>query len=164
MMSGIETKNNEFKALLDKYLGRRPEAYRWTIALWQLGHDIDDVVDIPERRASNAFLGAVWSKYIDILSAEFYHRYLERLYPVVKICHHTYLDSLEWENSDVPWKATYADVFRCSGSHLIIAVIEIVVYEETGSYDLAHEAAREVSMLAKECAWYSHHKDNGEKV
>ena len=158
-----EELDKQFKELLDKYLGRRPEAFRWVIDLWTLGHDIDDVIDIPERRASSQFLMQVWSKYLDVLSAPFYHRYIERLYPLVKVVHHVYADSLEWEKED-GWKGQFADVFRCSGSHLIIAVIEIVTYEETGSYDLSYEAAREVSMLAKECAWYAHHNEKGEKV
>lgn len=163
----METKeqlDQKFKETLDKYLARRPDAFQWIVAFWQLGHQWDDLIDIPERRSDNTFIGQVLSKYIDVLSAPFYHQYLHRLYPVVKVVHHVFQDSLEWEKSDVAWKATYADVFRCSGSHLIMAVVELVVLEETGSYDLAYEAVREISMLAKECAWMTHHNERGEKI
>lgn len=154
----------QFKVLLEKYLKNRPDAFRWVLDFWTLGHQIDDVIDIPERRADNAFLGLVWNKYIDVLSASFYRQYADRLYPIVKAVHHIYFDSLEWEKDETEWKATFADVYRCSGSALIIAVIEIIVYEETGSYDASYEAAREVSIAAKECAYAAHHTDKGEKV
>lgn len=154
-----------FKELLDKFLLKRPDAYEWVISFWNLGHYIDDVIDIPERRADNHYLGKVWNKYIDVLSHPFYHKYLSYLYPVVKVVHHIYFDSLVWENHPtVEWKSTFADVLRCSGSALIIAVVEIVVTEETGSQDLAYEAAREISVVAKEYAWAAHHGENGIKI
>lgn len=163
-MEGREEKEKEFKVLLQKHLGKRLDALNWLLSFWHLGHQWDDLIDITERRADNHYIAALLNKYIDVLSAPFYHRYLERLYPIIKVVHHVYHDSIAWEHSDVEWKATFADVFRCSGSHLIIAVIEIVVYEETGSYDLAYESAREVSLLAKETAWLTHHDDKGEKI
>lgn len=154
----------EFKSLLRKYFTNRPDAFNWLVAFWNLGHQIDDVIDIPERRADNAYLGLVWNKYIDVLSDPFYQRYVTKLHPIVKVVHHTYFDSLAWEKSETSWKATFADVLRCNGSALIIAVVEIVVYEETGSYDLAYEAAREVSMIAKQCAWEDHHAPDGKPI
>lgn len=163
-MTGVEDKDKEFKALLDRYLGRAPVAYKWVINFWQLGHDWDDIIDIPERRADNKFIGQVLNKYIEVLSHPFYHRYLDQLYPVVKVVHHIFLDSQMWENSEESWKSAYSDVMRCCGSALICAVVEIVVREETGSIDLAYEAVREVSELAKTCAWMSHHKDDGTKI
>ena len=164
MTSQATQLQEDFKVLLDKYLNDRPDAYNWVVAFWNLGHQIDDVIDIPERRADNSYLGLVWAKYLNVLSDPFYHRYIVPLRPVVMMMHHVYMDSIAWEHSDVSWKATFADVLRCSGSALIIAVVEIVVYEKTGSYDAAYEAAREISLAAKECAWNMHHTDKGEKV
>ena len=164
MTSQSNELQQQFKVLLDKYLGNRPDAFQWVMSFWRLGHTIDDIIDIPERRADNTFLLATFNAYIDVLSSPFYHRYLARLYPIVKEVHHIYCDSVAWENSDVAWKASFADTYRCSGSALIVAIVEVIVSEETGSYELAFEAGREVSLLAKEAAYHAHHTESGEKV
>ena len=54
------------KIILDKYLHDRPDAFRWLMDFWQMCHMCDDVIDIPERRADNQFLGEVFNKYVDV--------------------------------------------------------------------------------------------------
>lgn len=158
------TIDEKLKAAFDKYLSKRPDAAQWLWNFRHLSHALDDIIDIPERRASNEFIGLVFNKYLELLSSDFYVVRRHKLYSVVKSCHHFYFDSLAWEHSEIEWKAKYADVIRCATNQMVVAVIEIVVTEETGSSDLGYEAAREVGLLVREKSWMDHHTADGKPI
>jgi len=158
------TVSDKLKALLDKYLGQRLDAYQWLYLYRHYCHAIDDLIDVPERRADNEYILLVFNKALDIFSHPFYVNHVGRLYSVVKGIHNTYADSLKWEGSKEEWRATYADVIRCVTNDMMVAVVSIAVFEQTGSYDLGYEAGREVSILAREKSWFDHHKEDGTPI
>jgi len=154
---------DQLKVLLDKHLANRPDAFKWLMDFWNMAHALDDIIDIPERRADNQFIGSVMNRYIDVFSADFYVNRRHLLYATTKFIHHNYFDSLEWElkDVDVAWKKTYADVLRCGANQILVIVVETVVKEETGDSQVAYEAAREVGLVARVAAWLDHHDEKG---
>jgi len=114
--------------------------------------------------ADNQFIGRVTSLYVEVLSDDFYALRRPQLYPVVKQCHHFYFNSVAWEHSDVAWKATYADVIRCCTNNMVVAVVELVVLEETGNLDVAYEAARDIALLSATKSWSDHHQEDGTPI
>lgn len=158
------TVSEQLKAALDKYLGERQDAYQWLFLYRHFCHALDDVIDIPERRADNEFILMTFNKALDLYSHPFYQSHVGRLYSVVKIIHNTYADSVIWEQSKIEWQKTYADVIRCCMNYMLVTVVSIAVTEQTGSYDLGYEAGREVSLLAREKSWNDHHSSNGTPI
>jgi len=156
--------HDNLKKALDAYLGNRPDAYRWLFRFRDMCHALDDIIDIPERRADNQFIGRVSNLYVEVLSDDFYSNRRPHLYPVVKQCHHFYFNSVAWEHSDVSWKANYADVIRCCTNNMVVAVVELVVLEETGNLDVAYEAARDIALLSATKSWCDHHSEDGTPI
>ncbi len=158
------TVSDKLKSALDKYLGNNLSAYQWLFLYRHYCHAIDDIIDIPERRSDNEYILLVFNKALDVLSHPFYLAHVNRLYSVIKVIHNTYCDSVQWEASNETWKKLYADVIRCATNEMLTTVVSIVVTEETQSFDLGYEAAREVSLLAREKSWNDHHKDDGTPI
>lgn len=151
------------KELLDIFFAKRPDAYSSIGNFRSLCHLIDDLIDIPERRADNEYIGMVFNKYLDFLSSDFYALYRIRLYPIIKHVHHTFFDSVKWEKNEEVWKQHYADVIRCCLNEYMLNVVEIVVSEELGT-DAGYMARRKISTIAKEESWYNHHDETGKAI
>lgn len=156
--------DEKLKIAFEKYLSKYPEAANWAWNFRHLSHALDDLVDVPERRADNEFIGLLTNKYIELLSADFYSKNRHKLYSAIKLCHHVYFDSVAWEKSTIEWKRNYADIIRCATNHAIVMVVEIAVTEQLGSADLGYEAAREVSLLVREKSYYDHHDSEGKPI
>ena len=161
MTTTIPSNTELLTAALNKYLSPRPDAYAWLMSFRTLCHAIDDVIDLPDRRADNEFIGYVTNLYVDILSADFYSSRRHLFYAIVKSCHHFYFNSVKWEKSEVEWQRTYADVIRCCTNNMVVAVVECVVREESNSYEAGYEAAREIGLLVAEKSWFDHHTKEG---
>lgn len=149
--------------LLQKLLINRLDAFVWINSFRSLCHAIDDIIDIPERRADNEYIGSVFNKMVDLLSSDFYSRYRARLYPIIKHIHNTYYDSVKWENSLIEWQRVYSDVQRCCTNVMLETVVEMIVSEEAG-LEAGYIAKREISLLAKEESWYNHHDETGKPI
>lgn len=149
---------------LEKYFKNRMDAWNWLMLCRHYTHSIDDVHDIPERRADDEYIGLVFNKALDLYSHDFYVTHRHKLYSIFKLAHNTYYDSLKWEKSTIEWQRTFADVIRNCANEFVLTVLEIVVLEETQSYDLAYAAKREVSLLLREKSWLDHHDADGKPI
>lgn len=149
---------------LNHYLKGRVDAQTFLLRYRDYNHEIDDLIDIPERRSDNEFILRVLNTALDVLSHPFYTNHVAELYSVIKIIHNTYADSVKWEKSSEAWQKTIADVVRNAGNEMVIQVVRIVVREETGSENLAYEAMRDISWRAKAQSYFDHHDDKGNPV
>lgn len=149
--------------LLETALAGRPDALASVCDFRSLCHFVDDLIDIPERRVDNAFIGLVLNKYVEFFSSDFYVQYRLRLYPIVKLIHHTYFTSLAWETATEKWKKDYSDVIRCCLNEYTFTVVELIVSEKAGT-DAGYKFRREFELIAREESWFHHHNDKGEPI
>jgi len=159
-----EDTESKLKEAFLKYYSKNTGAYLWLQDFRGLCHGIDDLVDIPERRNDAAFFGGVCNQFVEVLSSDFYVTNRAKLYSMVKSCLHQFFLSVKWENSDLEWQQTYADIVRCCYNNVIAAVTEIVVLEETGSIKSAYEAAQEIYALAVCKSYQTHHTVDGKPI
>ena len=47
---------------------------------------------------------------------------------------------------------------------MVVAVVELVVLEETGNLDVAYEAARDIALLSATKSWWDHHSEDGTPI
>ena len=154
----------QLMTLVQRHLANRPDALQFLKDYCVFCHAIDDIIDIPERRADNEFFGRVLHMALNIFSCDFYANRRQQLRAIVSNIHNAYFDSVIMERSNLLWMKTTGDVLRCSAHDMTAAVVEIVVAEETGSLEAGYDAKREVSMLCRENSWACHHDEKGNPV
>ncbi len=165
-MSNKQEAHDKLKDALYTYLEGREDAFKWLMDFRQMCHALDDIIDIPERRADNQFIGLVVNQYVEVFSADFYSARRHKLYAIAKSCHHFYFTSVKWENNSQveEWKRTYADVIRCCTNHMVVAVVECIVLERTGSIKAAYEAGNAIAELSAIKSWGDHHDQHGNPI
>ena len=158
--------SKELMALVHKHLANRPDALNFLRIYCDYCHKIDDLVDVPEYRTDNEFLGDVLNTALEVFSSDFYATRRVKLYSLVKEIQNSYLDSVIAEtNVNSPkWLKDTGDVLRCSAHAMTMAVVELVVTEETGDYAAGYKAKREISLLCRQNSYEQHHDSKGNPV
>jgi hypothetical protein len=121
-----------------------------------LVHAVDDIIDRDNEKVSNynVLVLDAFNLLWDLTATPFYQKNIALLYPLVKHIHRVYSASVLWEKEE-GWKTDYADVLRCFGHDMIIAVLEHVgrvPYAEVRRIDLALRAD----------SWIKQHDEKGQ--
>ena len=156
--------SKELLARVHKHLANRPDALWFLRTYSDYCHAIDDIVDVPERRADNEFFGRVLDMALELFSSDFYALRRAKLYSLVKNVQNTYMDSVLWEKSAEDWQLKVSDVLRCCAHDMTVAVVELVVTEETGDFQAGYAAKREISLLCRANSWTQHHDAQGNAI
>jgi hypothetical protein len=82
----------------------------------------------------------------------FYLTWFGRLYPLVKMAHYSYADSVKLEGQIEKWKQHCSDVIRQNANEVIIECIDIVH---------GVEVRKEASLILREIAYKTHHTLEG---
>jgi hypothetical protein len=118
-------------------------------------HLIDDVIDVKEIRDNPQSILKVTHLALDIYSSQFFRDNVSLLHPIILMIHNTYADSVEWEHSEIKWKATQADTLRCFGNEIILVLIERV---------FGYDKMREFSTKIREGSYKRHHTEDGKQI
>lgn len=111
-------------------------------------HSIDDLVD-GDIKCSPENLGALVIMALNIYSSRFYNVYSNLLYPVIRLIHHTYFDSVGMENAPILWQKEAADTLKSVGQEMTLMIIEIL-----GGY----EERRRLGILVRETSYNKQHE------
>lgn len=137
-----------FEQFLDKYLKEKDEDAFIFVSLYVIYcHAIDDLIDEPQPDYNN--LLDTFALAPVLFGNNFYVQHFHKLYPLVKMAHYAYKDSVKMEKSNEKWKQYLSDALRQQANEVIIEVINIV----HGSVEIREEA----SMLLREIAYKTHH-------
>ncbi len=133
---------------LENLLSDNPEgdlARSFLVAYRTYCHQLDDIID--EHLDNPETLLAPHMLALNLYSSDFYVKYRHILYPVVRLIHHTYLDSVSMEHSGIEWQQKQALVLKNCGLEMTLAIIEIL-----GGYD----KRRALSIAVRESTWFKH--------
>ena len=111
-------------------------------------HLVDDIVD--EKITDPKRTLPSYMVHLNLLSSDFYRKHQAELYPVMRLIHHSWADSIEMEVADEDWKKEQAKTLKGIGIEMTLTIIEIL-----GGY----EARRKLSILVREHAYKEQHKD-----
>lgn len=166
MPSNIEPANDTFSAVAKvlEYLQGREDALVFIKLFFEVCHELDDIIDVPERREDPEFIIEFTSKLQDCFSCAFYVNHVRELYPLVKVALNAYADSVKWERSEDKACFTIGDVLRCNGVEVEAQVVRIVVSEQTGNLEAGYIAMRDVSHRLRQQAWHNHHDEKGNPI
>lgn len=92
-------------------------------------HFLDDLID-KDIDVNGFNISKVLYYNQNIYAHPFYLKYMGILFPVMRIVHNTYFDTVKMETNDVKWQQEYAKVLKQCGDEVFLAIIEIV-----GGYD-----------------------------
>lgn len=145
--------------MLEKHLAPFPEARAWLDAYGRLCHAVDDLIDRDNRAVADYTLHTLdsFNLAMDVYSHPFYSKNSAWLYPLLKHNHRVYSDSILWENSPVEWQRHYADVLRCGGNEVILAVLEHICR-------VPWAELRRISLLQREDCWQRSHTQEGAPI
>lgn len=151
-MSDIQTE-------IEKHLEKFPVAKNFLVAYAMLCHAVDDLIDQDNPAHENYTNLALdcMNLALDVYSNRFYHENIVWLYPLLKNKHRVYSASLAWEDSDVAWKAQYADVLRCGGDEMTLAILDHVCH-------LPYAELRRIDAIFREYTWHRHHTPEGKPI
>ena len=146
--------NAILKAEIAKHLAPFPDAANFLVAYGILCHSVDDLVDLDNPRFPDRKLLILdcYNLACDVYSSRFYHDNLAWIYPLVKAVHRIYSASVVWENSEVKWKAEYANTIRCFGAEMIVAVLEHIAH-------LPYAELRRLDAALREDSWVRQNKE-----
>lgn len=148
--------NEQFVVFLKKYLSSNPDALIWVMGYVTLAHVIDDIVDNRIQDINESLFIVKTFEYAAIVySNHFYIQNLHLLYPLVKTASNSYMDSLEYENSNIDWKRTLGDTLRSNANDVVLMCVEIVA-----GIDARRQASREL----RELSYKTHHTLSGEPI
>lgn len=141
-------------SLLREYLLSCPDAILWMQGYGVYVHAIDDIIDndIPKDKKRQQFILDTFEFAETIYSNPFYIAHINTLRPLVKMTSQTYMDSVQWEDSEEVWKRQVADGLRQMGNEIFLAVIEIVC---------GLQKKREASLKLREISYKAHHTPTG---
>ena len=129
-------------------------AFTYLVLFNQYSHTIDDIIDdgrdgkpMDAERVIGAFMQCA-----HVHSHPFYVRHAAHLHPVMLMVANAYADSVAWEKSDQDGPRTMADVLRCAGNEMVLAVAAIC-----GGW--AH--MRSLSAELRMGSWSDHHTPAG---
>jgi predicted methyltransferase len=75
---------------------------------------------------------------LNLYSSNFYRKYQDILYPVVRYIHHTWLDTVVMENMKEFWAREQANTLKSVGLEMVLTIIEILTsYEVRRSISVA---------------------------
>lgn len=150
---------------LNTHLKNRPDAIEFITAFKAYSHAIDDIIDIPERRADDEFILETFTKAQDVYSSRFYVEHVTELYSVVKVIHALYVNSVKYEKEGAEeWQKKVWEVTRNCANIMLSQVIRIVVRENTGSAVNGDRAMVDICDRATAQSWKDHHSEKGEPI
>lgn len=138
-----------FIAFTQKYLSQHKEALYWVVSYVCFCHAVDDLID--GDKTDSDFILKVFEFAALVYSYPFYIQHINTLYPLTRMAHNSYADSISMEKK-IDWRKNYGDVLRQNGNEVILAVIELV-----SDYDTKRKASLEL----REIAYKAHHKEDG---
>jgi hypothetical protein len=148
----------EFQAEIAKQMAGFKQAANWMRAYEILCHMVDDLIDRDKNGMDYTLLTLdAFSLAADVYSAPFYQQNCTWLYPLCKSLHRVWSASIAWEHDATPWKAHYADVLRCCGSEMTMAVLEHVCH-------LPQSELRRIDAMMREAGWELHHDKEGNPI
>lgn len=129
------------------------EAAKWFMTNYGIyAHKLDDVID---EKLGHKSLLPTYMIHLNLLSSDFYSRHRDVLYPVMRMIHHVYADSIEMEASDKEWQRIQADTLKGAGIEMTLTIIEIL-----GGYN----CRRKLSLAVREHAYKEQHKNENPEV
>lgn len=151
--------NDDLRKQLDGHLAKFPDAGQFLLGFGFLCHAIDDLIDRDNARIENYPMLVLdcYNLALDVYSSRFYHDNHAWLYPVAKNIHRVYSASIAWEKHSEEWKARYADVLRCCGNEMIVAVLEHTCH-------LPYCELRKIDAALREDSWHIHHDNTGKPI
>lgn len=111
-------------------LASNPDALEFVENYKEYIHQIDDLIDNPDRPSSEDIL-KVFAKASFVFSLPFWKANSHMLFMLEQVINNTYADSVLWERSNVKWKQSDAGVLRHAGIEMFFAVILLVHGRET---------------------------------
>jgi hypothetical protein len=144
---------------IEKHLAKYPGASEFIIAFGALCHAVDDLIDRdnPEIKDYKMLVMDCIGMATDLYSCWFYQENVLWLYPIAKNTHRVYSDALAWEKSDVEWKRQCADVWRCQGNEMVLAVLHHLCH-------LPPSDLRRISLAMREDSWEQNHTSDGKQI
>jgi hypothetical protein len=112
-------------------------------------HLLDDIID--NKETDHKKILPSYMIHLNLLSSDFYRKHQHELYPVMRLIHHVWQDSIEMEKSPEDWKRQQAETLKGIGIEMTLSIIEIL-----GGY----ETRRRLSIMVREHAYTQQHKDN----
>jgi hypothetical protein len=116
--------SDQYCELIYKYLVGHADAESWLLLYGIYCHAIDDIIDGDETSDEHKL--KTFETGMLLYSHIFYQRNIAMLYPLVKMAHTAYEDSVRLEKSKDPTDQLIADPLRQYGNEIILAVIELV--------------------------------------
>ena len=147
-------RQDAYAVFVEKYLGSNPDAVLFVLGYTLYCHSIDDLCDneIPVDLCRNQLLLKVIRMAPVVFNNNFYLTHINKLYPLVMLAHDTYVESLNYEHSNIQWQKALSDYLRQNANEVILACVEIV-----GGYAQKVGAAA----VMRELAYINHHDANG---
>lgn len=140
------------KEELEKLFASHPDGVEAKMFLANFGkycHSIDDLID-GDIKSNPENIGVILILALNIYSMNFYVKYLNSLYPIIRLIHHTYFDSVKMELASEYWQKEQADVLKSVGQEMTLAIIEIL-----GGY----EKRRELGLIVREYSYKEQHEE-----
>lgn len=149
--------NEELDQELNKLFLDHPDGEAAKVFLTSYGtyaHMVDDVIDEKEYQNHKRLL-PTYMMHLNLLSCKFYLRNRDTLYPVMRVIHHSWFDSIEMERSENAWQRVQAETLKGAGIEMTLTIIEIL-----GGY----ECRRRLSIAVREHAYKEQHKNENPEV
>lgn len=124
--------------------------------LHRLSHAVDDLIDVPEQRASTEALLRVFLDTIVVFGGnDFFIAHRQALLPMVILCLSRYEQSVAWEKSNETSQQHMADHFR-SDMNLVVEFVALVC----GGWN----HLRTMLPAIWEKSWQTHHDAEGNPI
>ena len=123
-----------------------PEAAAFVVEYRNYIHQIDDLIDSPNRPTEEELL-KTFAQAGALFSMPFWIHHGQLLAVLEQVINNTYCDSVAWEHDTTPWKKLDAGVLRHAGIDMFYAVLLLTV---------GREKLREVSAEFREQTHLAH--------
>lgn len=139
-----------------KHLEQHPGATEFICAFGNLCHAVDDLIDQdnPAIKDHRMLVMDCFGLSLEVYSCWFYQKHIAWLFPIAKNTHRLYSDSISWEKSPVEWQRQYADVIRCCGNEMVVAILDHLCHVPPAEL-------RKISLAMREDSWEQNHTAEG---
>src|ERR1051326_6385798 len=140
------TISKPFLELVRQYTSQN--SYEFILAYISYCHAIDDLVDGDKTDAK--YIIQCFNFAAVLYSSQYYRDHQEQLFPLIMSAGLSYVQSVDYERSKVPWKLKFADSLRSEANNVLI----FIVNNESG-----YEKALEFSEKLREFSYKEHHTE-----
>ena len=144
---------SNFNIFIRKYLLQNPDAAGFVMCYVIYCHAIDDIIDGDKTDWQHIL--KTFSLAPILFSNVFYMQHYGKLYPLVKMAHDSYGDSVFMERRNSKCMKHYSDILRQNANEVILACVEIVN---------GPEVRLQASIELREGSYKMHHDEVGKPI